>query len=50
MLQKGSATAGQGVRFIASQEDDEGTLGYLGDRAGGDTEGRGWCLPSCYMT
>lgn len=42
MLQKGSATAGQGVRSaIASQEDDEGTLGYLGDRAGGDTEGRG---------
>ena len=34
MLQRGSAAAGQGVRFIASQEDDEGTLGYLGDRAG----------------
>ena len=33
MLQRGSAAAGQGVRFIASQEDDEGTLGYLGDTA-----------------
>lgn len=33
MLQRGSDAAGQGVRFIPSQEDAEGTLGYLGDPA-----------------
>ena len=33
MLQRGSDAAGQGVRFIPSKEDVEGTLGYLGDTA-----------------